>query len=172
MKNKFAEENSIRTREIHFNPFLPSIMLCKRHFSSSQIHQPHHRRKESSRVYFTRVWNPVRLKLEDLGCVNVLVHETPRHMFKHTVEDSPSPRGVNKRLPDDGGETDFLICNFLLSNTQARWTNNYLMWKFMAGRLLMIRVTLNPFSKQSFVPVKMQVHHMPKKILYGRLSLL
>lgn len=55
MKNKFAEENSIRTREIHSNSLLQSIMLCKRHFSSSQIHQPHRRRKESSRVYFTRL---------------------------------------------------------------------------------------------------------------------
>lgn len=77
MKNKFAEENSIRTREIHSNSFLQSIMLCERHFSSSQMYQPHHRRKESSRVCFTRVWNPVLLKLGDLGCVNVLVLENP-----------------------------------------------------------------------------------------------
>lgn len=40
------------------------------------------------------------------------------------------------------------------------------------GRLLMIQFTINPFSKQAFLLVKMQVRHMPKKILYGRLSLL
>lgn len=37
-------------------------------------------------------------------------------MFKHAVEDSPPPRGVNKppASADDVGETDLLICNFFI----------------------------------------------------------
>lgn len=46
-----------------------------------------------------------------------LFSKLPRHMLKHTVEDSPHlPRGVNKppASADEVGETDFLICNFFI----------------------------------------------------------